>query len=33
MTPFVAIYENNRLIKVFEKGAEPDELIKIIGGK
>ena len=33
MTPFVAIYENNRLIKVFEKGAEPDELIKIIGSK
>jgi thiol-disulfide isomerase/thioredoxin len=33
MTPFVAIYENNRLKKVYEKGAEVFELLKNIDSK
>jgi len=33
MTPFVAIYENNKLKKVYEKGAEVFELLKNIDSK
>jgi len=33
MTPFMAIYEKNKLVKVYEQGAEVFDLIKIIGSK
>jgi hypothetical protein len=33
MTPFVAIYEQNKLKKVYEKGAEVFELLKNIDSK
>jgi hypothetical protein len=33
MTPFVAIYENNKLKKIYEKGAEVFELLKNIDSK
>lgn len=33
MTPFMAIYDKNKLVKVYEQGAEVFDLIKIIGGK
>lgn len=32
MTPFVALYEKNNLVKVWEQGADVFELIKIIQG-
>ena len=33
MTPFVALYKNNQLVKVYEKGADIFDLIKIIESK
>lgn len=33
MTPFMAIYDKNKLLKVYEKGAEINELISIVGTK
>jgi hypothetical protein len=33
MTPFVALYNNNSLVKVWESGVEVPELLKIIGAK
>lgn len=33
MTPFMAIYDNGHLIKVYEQGADIFELIKLIGSK
>jgi thiol-disulfide isomerase/thioredoxin len=33
MTPFVAIYANGQLLKVYEQGVKVDELLKIIGAK
>jgi len=33
MTPFVALYANGQLLKVYEQGVKVPELLKIIGGK
>ena len=33
MTPFVALYKNNQFVKVYEKGADIFDLIKIIESK
>ena len=33
MTPFVALYVNGQLLKVYEQGVKVPELLKIIGGK
>lgn len=33
MTPFVAVYDNNHLLKVYEQGANITELIELIGSK
>lgn len=33
MTPFVALYKDNQLVKVYEKGADIFDLIKIIESK
>jgi hypothetical protein len=33
MTPFVALYSNGQLLKVYEQGVKVPELLKIIGGK
>ncbi len=33
MTPFVAVYDNGLLIKVYDQGADIFELIKLIGSK
>lgn len=33
MTPFVALYKNNQLVKVYEKGADIFDLLKIIESK
>ena len=33
MTPFVAIYKNGTLLKVYEQGAKVSELVDIIEGK
>jgi hypothetical protein len=33
MTPFVALYANGQLLKVYEQGVKVPELLKIIGAK
>lgn len=33
MTPFVALYANGQLLKVYEQGVKVPELLNIIGGK
>jgi hypothetical protein len=33
MTPFVALYKNNQFVKVYEKGADIFDLLKIIESK
>jgi len=33
MTPFVALYANGQLLKVYEQGVKVPELLKVIGGK
>jgi hypothetical protein len=33
MTPYVALYKNGSLVKVYDKGADIFDFIKIIEGK
>ena len=33
MTPFVAVYQNSKLVKIYEQGADVAQLIKLFESK